>query len=313
MTARRFDDRRPRRLIRSGLVLLAAGAVLAGCAQSTQNDAQSTETPAQSTQTPARSTENDARSTKHVNLGDSFSAGTGVRPLEEDSPIYCLRSSRNYAHVVAADEDFDLTDVSCAGADTDDFGESQHQGVPPQLDALDDDTDVVTLMIGGNDEETHGRAIRLCGELADADRTGSPCTDRYGRALIEPVATDIYPAVRQALRNVRDRAPNARILLVGYPWLVPPTTGCYPEMRLAAGDVPMIRELQTALNTYGRRAAQGEGVEFVDMSQVSEGHDACAGEQRWIEPMTTSGPGAVHPNEAGQAAIADQVRTALAS
>ena len=152
MTARRFDDRRPRRLIRSGLVLLAAGVVLAGCAKSTQNDAQSTETPAQSTQTPAQST-------AFVNLGDSFSAGTGVRPLEEDSPIYCLRSSRNYAHVVAADEDFDLTDVSCAGADTDDFRESQHQGVPPQLDALDGDTDVVTMMIGGNDEETYGLSL----------------------------------------------------------------------------------------------------------------------------------------------------------
>ncbi|MFT4394530.1 SGNH/GDSL hydrolase family protein [Gordonia lacunae] len=319
MNARRFGDRRPRRLIRSGLVLLAAGVVLAGCAQSTQNDAQSTQTPAQSTETaaqsthtPAQSTEKAARSTKHVNLGDSFSAGTGVSPLEADSPIYCQRSSKNYAHVVAEDEDYDLTDVSCAGADTGDFREAQHQGVPPQLDALDDDTDVVTLMIGGNDKQTYGRAIRLCSELADVDRSGAPCTDRYGSSLIDPVAADIYPAVRQALRDVRDRAPDARVLLVGYPWLLPPTVGCYPAMRLAEGDVPMIRELQTALNTYGRRAAEDEGVEFVDMSQVSEGHDACAGDRRWIEPMTTSGPGAVHPNEQGQAAIAEQVRKALA-
>ncbi len=301
-----------RRLLGTLTGLVAAGALLAGCAQSTQTDAQSTQAPARSTQTPAQSTEMPAQSTEYVNLGDSFSAGTGVSPLEEDSPIYCQRSSRNYAHIVAEDEDFDLTDVSCAGADTGDFRESQHQGVPPQLDALDEDTDVVTLMIGGNDEQTYGRAIRLCSELADLDRAGAPCTDRYGRSLIDPVAADIYPAVRQALRDVRNRAPNARILLAGYPWLLPPTVGCHPEMRLAEGDVPMIRELQTALNTYGRRAAEDEGVEFVDMSQVSEGHDACAGDDRWIEPMTTSGPGAVHPNEQGQAAIAEQVRKALA-
>ena len=70
---------------------------------------------------------------------------------------------------------------------------------------------------------------------------------------------------------------------------------------------------QDLVRPMAESAAQDEGVEFVDMSQVSEGHDACAGAQRWIEPMTTSGPGAVHPNEKGQAAIAEQVRTALAS
>ncbi|WP_439031787.1 SGNH/GDSL hydrolase family protein [Gordonia terrae] len=307
------------RLLATVTALVAAGAILAGCAQSTeapaqstQNDARSTETATQSTGNDARSTETPARSTKYVNLGDSFSAGTGVRPLEADSPIYCLRSSKNFAHLLAEQEGVELTDVSCAGADTEDFRAPQHQGVPGQLEALDADTDFVTLMIGGNDKETYSRAIRLCGEVADTDLTGSPCTDRYGRSLIEPVATEIYPALRQALRDVRDRAPNAKVLLAGYPWLLPPTTGCYPVMRIAAGDVPMIRELQTALNTYGSRAAGEEGVRWVDMSQVSEGHDVCAGDQRWIEPMTTPGPGAVHPNDRGQEAIAEQVRKALA-
>ncbi len=289
-----------------GLGLLAVAATLAtGC--STDDAAGSTTTAS----TPAATQAEDR--TEYVNLGDSFSAGTGVQPLVEDSPILCLRSSKNFAHIVAAEEDLSLTDVSCGGAETADFRKAQHEGVPPQLDAVTADADIVTVMIGGNDKETYGRTIELCSRAADTDPLGSPCTDRYGRSLIEPVATDIYPAIREALRDVKAKAPDAKVLLVGYPWLMPPTVGCYPEMKLAVGDVPMIRDLQTSLNDFGRRAAADEGVRFVDMLPASVGHDACAGPQRWIEPMTAQGPARVHPNERGQAAIAEQVRKALAN
>ena len=282
-----------------------AATLATGC--STDDAAGSTTTAS----TPAATQAEDR--TEYVNLGDSFSAGTGVQPLVENSPILCLRSSKNFAHIVAAEEDLSLTDVSCGGAETADFRNAQHEGVPPQLDALTADADLVTVMIGGNDKETYGRTIELCSRAADTDPLGSPCTDRYGRSLIEPVATDIYPAIREALRGVKAKAPDAKVLLVGYPWLMPPTVGCYPEMKLAVGDVPMIRELQTSLNDYGRRAAEDEGVRFVDMLPASVGHDACAGPQRWIEPMTAQGPARVHPNERGQEAIAQQVRKALAN
>ncbi len=291
-----------------GLGLLAVAATLAtGCSG---DDAAGSTGRAQA---PAAAQTADDGSTRYVNLGDSFSAGTGVRPLVEDSPIYCQRSSKNFAHIVAAEENLALTDVSCAGAETADFRAAQHEGVPPQLDALGMDTDVVTVMIGGNDKRTYGRAIELCSQAADTNPLGSPCTDRYGQSLIEPVGKDIYPAIRAALRDVKVKALGAKILLVGYPWLMPPTIGCYPEMKLAVGDVPMIRRLQTELNDYGRRAAEDEGVRFVDMLPVSVGHDACAGPQRWIEPMTAQGPARVHPNERGQEAIAEQVRKALAN
>ncbi|TYQ09380.1 UNVERIFIED_ORG: lysophospholipase L1-like esterase [Gordonia westfalica J30] len=282
-----------------------AATLATGC--STDDAAGSTTTAS----TPA-ATQGEDR-TEYVNLGDSFSAGTGVQPLVEDSPILCLRSSKNFAHIVAAEEGFALTDASCGGAETADFRKAQHQGVPPQLDAVTADADIVTVMIGGNDKETYGRTIELCSRAADTDPLGSPCTDRYGRSLIEPVATDIYPAIREALRDVKAKAPDAKVLLVGYPWLMPPTVGCYPEMKLAVGDVPMIRDLQTSLNDFGRRAAADEGVRFVDMLPASVGHDACAGPQRWIEPMTAQGPARVHPNERGQEAIAQQVRKALAN
>lgn len=280
----------------------AAAMLVAGCGGDgqPQRDASSAQT------SPSA-----AERIRYVNMGDSFAAGTGVPPLVEDSNIYCQRSSKNYAHLVAEAKGYDLVDVSCAGAETEHYRTSQHEGIPPQLDALDENTDIVTMMIGGNDEKTYGRAIELCGAASAEDLAGSPCWDTYRRSLIEPVRRQIYPALRETLREVKEKAPNAEVYLVGYPWLLPAENGCYPDMRVAEGDVEMIRQLQMALNTYGRRAANEADVEFVDMSEVSEGHDACAGNQRWIEPQTVGGLGAVHPNERGQQGIAEQVQAAL--
>jgi hypothetical protein len=51
-----------------------------------------------------------------------------------------MRSTGNYPHVLAAATGAQLTDVTCGAAETGDFFSSQHPGVAPQLDALDEDT-----------------------------------------------------------------------------------------------------------------------------------------------------------------------------
>ena len=249
----------------------------------------------------------------YANLGDSYSAGTGVRPLVEDSPLQCQRSSSNFAHVLAQRRGMVLDDVSCAGATTSDFFAAQYFGVDPQLDALGEGTRIVTLMIGGNDGDIFSGTIADCGEVAADDPTGAPCRARYGDSIVRRVRADTFPALERALRAVADRAPKARVLVVGYPWILPPTTGCYPTMRIAAGDVAYVRDLQATLNDVVARAATETGATFVDMSRVSEGHDACQPEGvRWIEPQVgSSAPITVHPNVDGQRAIADQVGAAL--
>ncbi len=83
----------------------------------------------------------------YVALGDSFSAGSGVLPVDP-SNLLCLRSTANYPHVIAARTDARLTDVTCGGAQTRHFSEAQHPGTPPQTDALTAGTDLVTLTIG---------------------------------------------------------------------------------------------------------------------------------------------------------------------
>ncbi|GAB33150.1 SGNH/GDSL hydrolase family protein [Gordonia otitidis] len=305
----------PTRHIRVIAALLIAVAFTAtACADGTGDRAEGTSNPVDSTSTRAEGTSDRADSTVYVNLGDSYSAGTGVRPLVEDSPFQCQRSSLNFAHVLAQRRGLALDDVSCAGATTSDFFAAQYFGVGPQLDALGDGTRFVTLMIGGNDGDIFSGTIRDCGDVAAENPSGSPCRARYGDTFVERVRERTYPDVVRALRAVGERAPHARVLVVGYPWILPPTTGCYPTMRVAAGDVAYIRDLQSTLNDTVARATAATGGTFVDMSAVSEGHDACQPEgTRWIEPQVgSSAPVTVHPNAAGQRAIADEVGAALA-
>ena len=118
----------------------------------------------------------------------------------------------------------------------------------------------------------------------------------------------------QALEDVRARAPKAEVAILGYPWILPPTGGCFDRMPVAEGDVPYLRSLQATLNDAVRRAAAQTGATFVDFSEVSEGHDACRPlGVRWIEPvLQTTNPVVVHPNALGQAAMAAQTTAVLA-
>lgn len=99
----------------------------------------------------------------YVALGDSYSAGSGVLPLDLSAPLECARSSLNYPHDLAAEAGLNLTDVTCGGAQTKDFAGSQYPGVAPQLDALDANTGLVTMTIGGNDSGVFIDAILACG------------------------------------------------------------------------------------------------------------------------------------------------------
>src|SRR6187200_899616 len=71
-------------------------------------------------------------SLRYVALGDSYSAASGVLPVELSAP-QCLRSTRNYPHVIAGATGAQLKDVTCGAAETSDFFESQYPGTAPQL------------------------------------------------------------------------------------------------------------------------------------------------------------------------------------
>jgi lysophospholipase L1-like esterase len=251
---------------------------------------------------------------RYVNMGDSYSAGAGIVPPAPGSPPACAQSALNWGHDIATARGYQLTDVSCSGADTGDYTTAQYPGVAPQLDALSRQTQLVTMTIGGNDNGVFVGTIQKCG--AAAARTagqGSPCRDTYGDSFVNTINDSTYPNLVAALKKVRAKAPHARVAISGYLQILPPTTGCYPIMPVASGDVPYLNGIQAALNDAVKRAATRTGVTFIDVSGISAGHDACRPiGTRWVEPVVGSTnfiP--VHPNALGESAMANQAVAVL--
>ena len=251
---------------------------------------------------------------RYVALGDSYSAASGVLPPDPEAAPWCARSTSNYPHLIAAATGSELTDVTCGGADTTDYFEPQYDGVAPQLDAVTADADLITMTIGGNDSGVFIDSIVQCGAagLSTAGQ-GSPCQDRYGSSFEDTIRTTTYPSLVDALHAVRAAAPSAEVAILGYPWIMPTTGGCFDRMPVAEGDVPYLRSLQTTLNDAVRRAAEATGATYVDMNGVSEGHDACQPlGVRWIEPVLQStNPVVVHPNALGEQEMAAQAMRVL--
>lgn len=253
----------------------------------------------------------------YVAMGDSYSAASGVLPLDSRASLLCIRSSANYPHVLAARAGLDLTDVTCGAAQTKDFAGAQYPGVVgPQLDALGSGTDLVTMTIGGNDSNTFIDAILACGSAGVATLGfGHPCRSLYGSTFTDQVDTGTYQAVKAALQAVHAKAPHARVAVLGYPWIVPAAAvpGCFVRLPIASGDVPYLRDLQAHLNAAVQRAADETGSTFVDMAAASNGHDACQPSGvRWIEPVlfgTNFVP--VHPNALGESRMADRAAAVL--
>ena len=142
---------------------------------------------------------------------------------------------------------------------------------------------------------------------------GSPCKDRHGSSFEDTIRTTTYPALVNALQAARTRAPRAQVAILGYPWIMPATDGCFDRMPVAPGDVPYVRGIQATLNDAVRRAAAATGATYVDLTTGSEGHDACQRRGvRWVEPVL-QGTNAVvvHPNALGESGMADQTKTVL--
>lgn len=256
-----------------------------------------------------------APSVSYVALGDSYTAGPGI-PRQTSS--VCARSDRNYPSLLAEELGAaGFTDVSCSGARTDDLTGKQFGYVPPQLDALDPATTLVTLGIGGNDIG-FGEIALTCGSLGRTDPAGSPCTRHYtrdGRDRIAERIAELRERLESVLHGVADRT-SAAVYVVGYPRILPEEGSCVgPNMPIAAGDYAYLAAKTRELNAAMADAAADQDARYVDTYRPSEGHDVCAdADERWVEGAKPTSPAAaLHPNAEGMRGMADAVLAALAA
>ncbi|MEU6171317.1 SGNH/GDSL hydrolase family protein [Streptantibioticus parmotrematis] len=249
---------------------------------------------------------------RYVALGDSYSSGAKL-PTQVDTN--CARSDHNYPSLVArAVHAASFTDVTCAGADTTDMAGRQGSA-PPQLDALRPDTTLVTVGIGGNDLDLPALFGR-CFVLGLALPNGAPCKASYTPLGYDEIAAKINgvgPKIDAVLKEIHARSPRARVLLVGYPDILPGDgTTCHDEVPLASGDVPWVDQEERYLDTMLAEQAATYGARYVDTYRASVGHDVCKPVGvRWIEPKDTATTAGLHPNLAGHRAMAKAVEATL--
>jgi hypothetical protein len=225
----------------------------------------------------------------YVALGDSYAAGPLIPvPIK---PWGCLKSDHNYGHLLAPKLGLPaFRDVTCSGAEAEDM--TQAQGVspepnPPQFDALDANTQLVTLQVGGNDIGFSGIA-QDC--FSPSPLAGNPCQVKYtnpdGSDQVAARINAAGPGVGAAIDGIRARSPQAEIYLVNYSAIFPHTGNgelCWPSIPVSWGDIPWLRQTQERLNAMLANQAALHGAHLVDIYAASVGHDACQPPGlRWI-------------------------------
>jgi hypothetical protein len=254
-----------------------------------------------------------------VALGDSFAAGNLIPSSSAGRPAGCLRSSHDYGADAAAALKVAYIDATCTGASTQSMTapEKVAGGVnAPQFSFLAAGDSVVTLTIGGDDIGFPG-ILETCARLSLTDLFGAPCERHYTAGGTDQLVAAIgaaAPKVAAVLQGIHVRAPYARVLLVGYPDILPATGhGCWPEVPFAFGDVPYLRGIEIDLDQMLARAAAANGATFVGTYQATTGHDACqrpaVKDIEGLIPTSLAYP--FHPNERGERVMAGQVLAAL--
>jgi hypothetical protein len=116
--------------------------------------------------------------------------------------------------------------------------------------------------------------------------------------------------VAQVIRGIHARAPQAKVLVVGYPDGLPQHgSNCYPDVPFSTADVMWFNSIEVDLNSVLKLATAGYTyATYVDTYTSSTGHDACAGSNAWVNGLLpTSAAYPLHPNQAGEANMARQV------
>jgi lysophospholipase L1-like esterase len=256
----------------------------------------------------------------YVALGDSYTAGPFVLN-QYGTPIGCARSDHNYPSLVRAAIGAPVfRDESCSSATTKHMTEPQSVlggNHAPQFGALSADAALVTIGIGGNDVGLVGAAVG-CVKLGLLAPTGTACRSSFatpagGDRLVDQIAASA-PKIAATLQGIHARAPQARVLIVGYPDVAPRNgKGCYPLVPLSDDDITYLDEMLRRTNAMIAEQAAANDAEYVDTYTDSIGHDACTlPPTRWFEGVVPTMPAyPVHPNALGEASMARSVLRVL--
>jgi lysophospholipase L1-like esterase len=221
-----------------------------------------------------------APSTDYVALGDSYSSGTGTNLYDINAS--CQRSSLSYPALWAARQGTaSFTFAACAGATTSSVRSSQ-------LGGLNAGTDLVTITVGGNDAG-FVNTVLACRLGSDAT-----CFNQLDSASAF-IRTTLPARLDATYQDIRTRARNARLVVLGYPHLY--RTGfCLFEVSDARRT--RINAVADTLATVTAQRVAAAGGTFLDARGAYSGHEVCSG-SAWLNGTTLPVTDSYHPNRSG--------------
>lgn len=292
----------------------------------------------------------------YVAMGDSYSSGEGAaeRYLGNSGETGCHRASGAYSQDLQ--QDFRFHDgssfVACSGATTDSVMGGTH-GEGSQLDALNPRTTLVTISAGGNDAHFADVMAKCVLDphfsASDLWPGHAPSPDRC-QAQQAGIQSDMdalfggSPSKYQRfLETIHERAPNARVIVVGYPHLFPnPPEKGYGTINKS--DQEFLNGVEDQLNGkirdavaaadkefYGNGQQKMGSFEFADNADGLNGHEITT-KDPWINGINVCaglgiptsnqncksgkllpsvGTGTFHPTAEGQKAFEEAVRKQL--
>jgi lysophospholipase L1-like esterase len=216
-----------------------------------------------------------AATPQYVAMGSSYAAGPGILPMDPGSPVRCARSDADYAHVLAQLRKLSLVDVSCSGATTVDVIHGGQFSLPAQLEAVNAQTQLVTVTIGGNDVFFMANLMGLTCQ----QRPAAACAVRSD-AEVAARFDSLAASLREVVAGVRSRSPAARVVFVNY-FTVVPEQGTCDRLALSADQADHMRAVAAQLATITSEVARESRSGLMDVRALSRGHDACS-KDPWV-------------------------------
>jgi len=221
----------------------------------------------------------------YVALGDSYSSGVGAGDYISSSGS-CDRSTLAYPEQWAdANSPATFVSVACSSATTADV-------LASQVSALSASTTLVSITIGGNDAG-FSSVMETC-VLAST----SSCLNAV-KAAEAFVASQLPARLDAALQAIAAHAPNAKIVVLGYPDLydLSRSGSC---IGLSTQDRTALNQGADALDGALQAAARANGDTFADVRGQFAGHGICDSGS-WLHSVDIFAiSSSYHPTAAGQ-------------